>query len=120
MECLRRQTPEERGGTLRCDAEGCEYRLFPASRPDGSHMQAPETDCVLQLQLRAGDSEGSVSDDSELQARVDKITARIDEERRVTLNKFIYGEERGKSVDWIRHACNEFERMVIEHQREGN
>ena len=57
MACLREQTPDGRFGTLSCDEEGCLFRCI--KNPSNSEIVAlsPETDCVLQLQLRAGHSE---------------------------------------------------------------
>lgn len=57
MACLRESSLEGRSGALQCDEEGCKFRLFKTS--DGSELTplSPETDCVLQLRLRTGDSE---------------------------------------------------------------
>lgn len=55
MECLRGQTPGERSGTFRCDAQGCEFRQLEERGAPTVDLYPPETHCVLQLQLRARD-----------------------------------------------------------------
>lgn len=57
MACLRESPPDGRFGTLSCDEEGCLFRCI--KNPSNSEIVelSPETDCVLQLQLRAGDPE---------------------------------------------------------------
>lgn len=61
MTCLRAQALEGRRGALQCDEEGCDFRL---RTPEGSPLADAETSpdyCLLQLRLRAGDSEEPIS-----------------------------------------------------------
>lgn len=63
MACIRESPVEGRLGTIRCDEEGCQFARLQA-RGGTSLVVAPsEADCVLQLRLRAGESEEAVSDE---------------------------------------------------------
>ena len=60
MECLRRQTAEERGGALWCHEEGCKQRPGSLDEDGRAYQDPSEANCLLQLQLRAGDAEGDL------------------------------------------------------------
>src|ERR1044072_6319137 len=71
MACLREQAPDGRVGVISCDEEGC---LFRRITNRGGTITADDTsasDCVLQLRLRAGDSEDSIASESVGERRVD-------------------------------------------------
>src|SRR6478736_8795061 len=57
MACLRNEAVEGRGGAVRCDEEGCEFRLIEAPGRRLVAATTPQADCVLQLRLRAGATE---------------------------------------------------------------
>lgn len=63
MECLRRQTPEERVGAVFCSTEGCKYGSFTGIGTFDPYRESSSTDCFLQLQLRAGDDAGIARED---------------------------------------------------------
>jgi hypothetical protein len=72
MACVRRATHPGRGRDVRCDEEGCEFRLIT----DGSAAQdlgdASQGHCVLQFQLRTRDASRA--------GYVDTSIGRIEEE----------------------------------------
>ena len=57
MECLRAKTVAGRRGTIPCPTEGCLHRRFSIDSNSFVAEEAPKTDCLLQLRLRAGDSQ---------------------------------------------------------------
>lgn len=62
MACLRKQAPDGRIGTVSCDEEGCVFTRVSTSSRASSVTETPETDCLLQLRLRTGDTpEGALT-----------------------------------------------------------
>lgn len=57
MACLREQALDGRLGTVSCNEEGCVFRRFSRFGSETTFGESPEAYCVLQLRLRAGDSE---------------------------------------------------------------
>lgn len=57
MACLRRQAPNGRIGVIPCDEKGCLHSLVSLGRGPWAVENASQTDCLLQLRLRAGDAE---------------------------------------------------------------
>lgn len=62
-ECLREKTTEERGETLLCNEVGCKLRLFPIISGSWINTDASKMNCLLQIQLRARDSENVIGKD---------------------------------------------------------
>lgn len=60
MACLRESAVDGRFGTLSCDEEGCIYTRFQVRGDSFAYDNSSEADCVLQLRLRAGDSEDTL------------------------------------------------------------
>jgi len=58
MACLREQTVTRGDGIVQCNEEGCQLRSHATRGGARIDNYPPETDCVLQLRLRAGDTEG--------------------------------------------------------------
>lgn len=56
MACLRGTPLEGRLGDVQCDEEGCEFRCVTHLQYKGDPVEASQGDCLLQLQLRAGDA----------------------------------------------------------------
>ena len=63
MECLRGQTASERRGTLWCYEKGCKQRPGSPLKDEETRGDPSTFDCILQLQLRAGDPERDLSGD---------------------------------------------------------
>jgi len=59
MACLRETPLDGRLGVVSCDETGCLHRRFPPGSGADVVEGTPEADCLLQLQLRAGDAEDS-------------------------------------------------------------
>lgn len=57
MACLRESSIEGRSGTLRCDEEGCQFRLHPHPDDCDALTRSPQANHFLQLQLRTGSPE---------------------------------------------------------------
>lgn len=57
MACLRESSFEGRIGVVQCDEEGCEFRREQVGGPVYAPGDTSTGDCILQLRLRAGDTE---------------------------------------------------------------
>lgn len=142
MECIHGRTGEECSGDVHCDAPSGLNRPISERAVEGAYSKTSEADRLLQLQLRAGDSQGNLKgyrgeflwlDESnslnndhvfrtsrpirdEFQEFVRKIWLdEAKEEDRLVLNLAIFGEDKGKSLDWIRHTL-----AAAIHNEEGN
>src|SRR4051812_1167331 len=60
MACLRRAALEGRSRIVFRDEEGCQLRPLAPPCFEGDDGDTPAADCVLQLRLRAGDSEDTM------------------------------------------------------------
>lgn len=108
MACLRRQAADGRVGAFSCDEEGCILRLVAVESGTDLVEVPSQADCVLQLQLRAGDAADSeyFPDPDHEDAGQDRPTRPIETVDILNIsfddrpNAFGYGIERaGESLD---------------------
>lgn len=73
MACLRGSSSEGHFRTVQCDEEGCQFRLLSIDSRTGADAKTSETDCVLQLRLRAGDAQESSGYDKYMRKSTDRM-----------------------------------------------
>lgn len=121
MACLRGQAPDGRLGIVSCDEEGCLFRRLEAGRSTLPTEEAPETHCLLQLQLRAGDAEDTeYSPDPDHEDAGRDRPARVIENAEFDFNEFALKIEKPPSgIERAGDALDEHWRLSSDDIKRG-